>query len=289
MQNDTGDNDIEYTCIILPTIIVRDFWLSPAVHIVCEMRSKGVVDEKLLELILLGAYQTSWFRFWYVGLKILKKKRFRLEPFQSYVYLAEETFGTITGGPIPRADPPGIDVKAIYYPKQFQTKKIVIHHLLELLKWVNECPENSYNPVSVRDKVIETSKAISSFKTGAELGEFCLMLILQLCALSSVVLRSSPKLQNMLYPIPGKGSANHLIGVKVDPAHHQDALHRVLHNFDLNGLGTNAGESILCETIPGRNVYDVFFPGQNLFLLNTDGKPMRKKYASMTWKTMEEA
>ncbi len=29
------------------------------VHIVCEMRSKGVVDEKLLELILLGAYQTS--------------------------------------------------------------------------------------------------------------------------------------------------------------------------------------------------------------------------------------
>jgi hypothetical protein len=56
MQKDTGDNDIEYTCIILPTIIVRHFWLSPAVHIVCEMRSKGVVDEKLLELILLGAY-----------------------------------------------------------------------------------------------------------------------------------------------------------------------------------------------------------------------------------------
>jgi hypothetical protein len=27
MQKDTGDNDIEYTCILLPTIIVRDFWL----------------------------------------------------------------------------------------------------------------------------------------------------------------------------------------------------------------------------------------------------------------------
>jgi hypothetical protein len=74
MQKDTCDNDIEYTCILLPTIIVRDFWLSPAVHIVCEMRSKGVVDEKRLELILLGACQTSWFRFWYVGLKILEKK-----------------------------------------------------------------------------------------------------------------------------------------------------------------------------------------------------------------------
>jgi hypothetical protein len=127
-------------------------------------------------------------------LKILEKKQFRLEPFQSYVHLAEETFGTITGGPIPRADLPGIDVKSIYYPKQFEMQKIVIHHLLELLNWVNECPESSYNPVSVREKVMETSKAISSLKTGAKLGEFRLMLILQLCALSSVVLRPSPKL-----------------------------------------------------------------------------------------------
>jgi hypothetical protein len=127
-------------------------------------------------------------------LKILEKKQFRLEPFQSYVHLAEETFGTITGGPIPRADPPGIDVKSIYYPKQFEMQKNVIHHLLELLNWVNECPESSYNPVSVREKVMETSKAISSLKTGAKLGEFRLMLILQLCALSSVVLRPSPKL-----------------------------------------------------------------------------------------------
>jgi hypothetical protein len=195
----------------------------------------------------------------------------------------------ITGGPIPRADPPGIDVKAIYYPEQFEKKKIVIHHLLELLNWVNESPENSYNPVSVRNKVIKTSKAISSFKTGAKLGKFRLMPILLLCALSSVVLRYSPKLQNMLYSIPGKGSANHLMDVKVDPAHHQDALHRVLHNFDLNGFRTNAGESILCERLPGRNVYEVFFPGQSLFLLNADRKPMRTKYTSMTWKTMEEA
>jgi hypothetical protein len=47
-------------------------------------------------------------------------------------------------------------------------------------------------------------------------------------------------------------------------------------NFDLNGFGTNAGEGILCKTLPGRNVYDVFFPGQSLFLLNADGKPVRK-------------
>ena len=76
-------------------------------------------DEKLLELILLGAYQTSWFRFFYVGSKMILDKAMD-DPFQTYIMLAEHTFGSITGGPKPRADPPGIGVKAIYYPNDLQ-------------------------------------------------------------------------------------------------------------------------------------------------------------------------
>jgi hypothetical protein len=60
---DTKDNEAIYRAIILPTIVVRDFWMSPAVHIVTEMRSLGLKEEELLELILIGGYQTLWFRF----------------------------------------------------------------------------------------------------------------------------------------------------------------------------------------------------------------------------------
>jgi hypothetical protein len=49
---------------------------------------------------------------------------------------------------------------------------------------------------------------------------------------------------------------------KVDPSQHQNALCRVLHHFDLKGFGMNAGESILCETLPGRNVFDAFSTGR---------------------------
>jgi hypothetical protein len=63
---------------------------------------------------------------------------------------------------------------------------------------------------------------------------------------------------------------------------------RVLHHFNLNDFGANAGESLLCESLPGRKVYDVFFPRQSLFLMNAEGKPMRKKYMSPTWKTLED-
>jgi hypothetical protein len=41
-------------------------------------------------------------------------------------YKAEEKFALITGGPKPRADQPGIDVKANYSPNQFSMKQSVV-------------------------------------------------------------------------------------------------------------------------------------------------------------------
>ena len=137
------------------------------------------------------------------------------QQFQTYLKFAEQTFGSINGGPKPRADPPGIDIKAVYYTNNFEMKRKVIESLMLLLSWVNECPSESFNHDSIRKKVLETSGAILGIKAGAELGEFRLMLILQMCALSSVVLIPSPKLLHLVYPIPGKGSANHLLDIHV--------------------------------------------------------------------------
>jgi hypothetical protein len=146
-----------------------------------------------------------------------------VEPFESYIMLAENV-GSITGGPKPRANLPGIDVRVIWYPDTFEFKQRVIKCIQSLLHWVN------------KKKVLETSGAISAIKAGTELGKLCLMLILQICTLSSVVLCSSTKLLNLLYPIPGKGLANHLLDLNVHDANHQDALKRVLHHFNLEVL-----------------------------------------------------
>jgi hypothetical protein len=108
-----------------------------------------------------------------------------------------------------------------------------------------------------------------------------------LCALSQVVLCPSPKLLNLLYPIPGKGSSNHLLNVGVDESMHHDALKRVLHHFTLTQFGDNAGESLLCETLPGRNIFDAFLYGQDLFLMNKKGKAMRKRYGKTLWEDLD--
>ena len=283
-QEDTKKNNpLVFRCILLPTIVVRDFWLSPAVHIITEMKSRGLKDEQLLELILIGAYQTSWFRFFYVGMQMVDGINKFNDPFKTYIGLAEQSFGSVTGGPKPRCSPPGLGIKEYYYPNDCRLKHAIIKCILELLLLVNDRPREEFDQVFLRTAVLRTSTAISNILPGAELDEFRLMLVLQMCALSSTVLLPNPKLLNLLYAIPGKGSANHLLDVGVQEADHHDALARVSQRFDLKNFGDNGGESILCETLPGRNVLDAFFPRHSLFLLNACGRPMKKQYGTTRW------
>lgn len=168
-------------------------------------------------------------------------------------------------------------------PADPDVKNSVLGCIIALLHWVNDCPQESFNHDSVRRKVQDTALAISEVDRRAELGELRLMLIMQICALSCVVLHPSRKLLYLLYPIPGKGSANHLLNVGVASVHHQDALKRILHRFDLGKFGNNAGESLLCESLPGRNVFDAFLQGQDLFLMNEKGRPLMKRYGKSSW------
>jgi hypothetical protein len=201
--------------------------------------------------------------------------------------LAEDTFGSISGGPKPRAEPPGFtDIKDVHFPNNWEFKSQVIQSIQALLKLVNETPAELLAHAFLRHNVCRVSDQISTIKAGSELREFRLMLILQMCALSSVGLCPDPKLLNLLHPIPDKGSFNHLLDVDVKEKDHDDAMRRASHRFGLEEFGDNGGESILCETFPGRKVIDAFFPFQSLFLLNAKGKSMQKKHGTTKWITV---
>jgi hypothetical protein len=256
------------------------------VHVIVEMKRLGAEETQLLELMLLGAHQTSWFRFFNVGLTMVEE-RLTQDPFKTYLQMIDKAFGSLAGGPKPRAVPAGLDVKAIkaiYVPNDdCSVKDKVIKCILSLFEWVNDREEEKFDHVDLQQQLLMTEAKISVIAAGTELGEFRLMLILQMCALSSVVLRPSRKLVNLLCPIPGKGSANHLHDVGVLEVDHHDALRRVFHYFELEEFGDNGGESLLCETLPGHNVFDAFFQQQSLFLLNKEGKAMMKKHGSTNW------
>jgi hypothetical protein len=182
---------------------VKDtFWLAPPVHIIAEMKSLGLEDNKLLELILLGAHQTSWFRFFYVGMKMVKEKMTH-DPFKTCIQLADEAFSSLTGGPKLQNVLPGIDVeaiKALHCLNDCSVKHKVIKCILSLLEHVNKSKEEMFDHVGLRQVVLKTSGPMSRITAGTELNEFCLMVILQMCAFSSVVLstRAAPYGQFLL-------------------------------------------------------------------------------------------
>ena len=198
--------------------------MSPVIRIIVGMKTLGLSDEKLLELILLGAYQ-AW--RWLRGRKQLIPSRptsiCRRSIWFHYRWTktaARSTWDQCQGH------------VRLPQPLLRETRGNQVYIML-LLMLVNNCPNEHFWHVFLRDAVLQISAAISEFKGKAELGEFWLMLILRMCALSSVVLLPRTKLLNLLYPIPGKGLANHLLEVNVKEPEHQDALKCVSHHFGL--------------------------------------------------------
>jgi hypothetical protein len=57
-------------------------------------------------------------------------------------------------------------------------------------------------------------------------------------------------------------ASDHLHDVCVTEVDHNDASRCVSHCFNLEEFGDNGGESIMCERVPGWNVFDFFFAAE---------------------------
>jgi hypothetical protein len=66
----------------------------------------------------------------------------------------------------------------------------------------------------------------------------------------------------------------------------QEVIERILQEFDLVRFGTNAAESLLCETSATRvgKTCESFMRGQHLFMLEPEtGRPIIKRYGTADW------
>jgi hypothetical protein len=83
-------------------------------------------------------------------------------------------------------------------------------------------------------------------KCGTGIGEFCFMMILQICCLAGIMQKGHKDLHNLVYPVAGLGAAGQL--EHVEPKDRPTVLHCIISEFDLEDYGTNAAEGMLCET-----------------------------------------
>jgi hypothetical protein len=296
--------------LILPTVAVRDYWLSAVVTQIrlwkatLEEDGAGAVEAKEItdltfDLIIAAMYQNSPSRFYHIVSLMVAKRGFGVN-FRSttdgagisatyaYYMAAQEAFESFVGGPYPRFNPTGIHIEEVFFDGEGMRQGNACFvgfrkTLLALIDWFNEIPEASFTQELMREKVKEAVKAIQDLGR-CEVGEFRILILLQICALSGTLLKASPKLLNFIYPVEGKGAYNHLATEHVSLEIFDEVSDRVVKEFDLGKYGLNALEAVLCETMPNKsNNIDGFIKGQNLYMLQEGGVPKTKPYGTVAW------
>jgi hypothetical protein len=135
----------------------------------------------------------------------------------------------------------------------------VINGILGLLNWINDTAgTDEFCHTMIEEKFQECSATWKEDgHTDVELAEFQLMIIVQICCLINLVIKSHKDLHNLVYPVLSLGAAKQL--EHVQPGDRFYVLNLIMKWFMLRHLGMNGCEGSLCETSDIRvgNMYDV--------------------------------
>jgi hypothetical protein len=233
----------------------------------------------------MAGYQTGWHRYYYIGRRFAKEMTHG-DPALIYYKKATSLFGTITGDcGANRINPSGVDFPRVFMNEDGSmnsTMDEMVDDLLVLLMWINEKTDtDEFTPYAIESKFRETVNKWSGYYS--DIGEFRLMIVVQICVLAGIVVKPSKDLNNLVYPVSDLGAAEQL--KHIHDGSRDEVLLRILQEHDLEDFGTNCAESLLCETAANRvgTIKDYFFRGQFLFWLGKRGEQLVKIYGENEW------
>ena len=107
-----------------------------------------------------------------------------------------------------------------------------------------------------------------------------MMIVVQICCLINLVVKSDKDLNNLVYPVSALGAAKQLN--HVEPGNQFYVLNLIMERFWMQHLGTNGCEGALCETSELRvaHMFDIVYYGQMIFEMASDDGSSRVKHWS---------
>ena len=225
--------DVYRDIMTLPAGIVRNYFVSPACTVIYRCRlewnkvglSVNDVDERSIEIGVIGGLQTDMVRLYHVCDKkfgLLSSK----ESVHPSLLLEEEMmneFGSLTGSSgCKRINPAGIDFRHVYrsdrrvevdgvtYFGKVEGMNGVMVMVVNLIKKLMddifvEMDKSNFHPDKIEELIKATCKKWKPF--GVEIGEFRLMIILQVRQLLSCLL-------NQLLAVPIRPYVNHFLSCR---------------------------------------------------------------------------
>jgi len=160
----------------------------------------------------------------------------------------------------------------------------VVDCILGILDWINNnVGSEEFHHVNIEKQVNVCLRNLHKKGfTRTDLGEFRLMITVQICCLAKVVVKGHKDLHNLVYPVAKLGAAqlSHVL------AHERpQVLDIIVRENGLEDYRYNGAEGSLCETSEARigNIMDYVFHGQLQLQIGKEGKNLLKRYNSNAW------
>ena len=206
-----------------------------------------------------------------------------------YASIASSVFGMIAGGPLPRFSASAVDWNKFFRCDETNEPKLelVKLRLIQFLRNIDDLPDEA----TMEDITTVVKSCNEDIKNvvPCQLGEFRLLILAQLASLTGFILRPRALLRNLIYPVKGAASYHHMAGeMKVPEMHFEYVMESICR--EMNWIYCrNVAETMLCESLPGRRewIFDILIRGQDLFRLDSTGRPLRKRWSRLVWEDLE--
>jgi len=281
---------------VFPAAPIRHIHLSAPANIVYFLGERTSDVRKQVELGIAAGYHPGYHRFYNLG----KKYRDELEecqhPFFKYRELAKRHFGNVPYGDLSsgltRIVPTKMNSDTYFNDAYLDSDgnptdviDCVVTDVIGLLHWINDTVRtDDFNHCNIEKEFKRVLRVWKDKGYDLDIGEFCLMLIIQTLCLAGVVVKGHKDLYNLVYPVHNLGAAKQLghIGISDRPG----MLHYLSAETGHEAFGTDGSEGKLCETAVNRvcRISDYVMKGMMLMSFSTeDGSHIFKEYGSGLW------
>jgi len=203
----------------VPSIGVRDNFFAGASDVIYAIGNATQNPRKAVEMSLIASYFNGFHRFYYLGKKeftaIMSDDHPAIKFHQIYEKeFRNESIADCHSGN--RINPCGVAFKNVFYSDcdpERKTLTMVVDGIIGILEWINLNidDDNEFNHAGIERKF---RQCLDDFKNNTrsklDFSEFRLMMAVQMCCLSGIVVKGHKNLNNLVYPVKTSGAAKQL-------------------------------------------------------------------------------
>ena len=207
-------------------------------------------------------------------------------PMIDYFKLAVDEFGNGFGDPqTGRISPWAANFEKLFMKDDGEAIKALVDGIASLLYWIKDTVGNpdEFNHAMIQERFIACIGDWHNAGYKFEMGEFRLMITVQVLCHAGIIVPGHKNLHNLVYPVAKLGAAAQLDHIL--PEERPYILNAIMRENGLEEYGTNSAEGSLCETSEDRvgYIFDYVYRYHHQFCIGKEGGNYVKFYGSDKW------